>query len=159
MKKVRVFLLLATMAVATGCVKESYTITEAWLYNATADTITIFAYIGGEVSGSDTIKIAPDDSFQFANSTLQQDLTAPYFKSPFIGDSADYLLVVFDSTAQMAHYDVVVDSSIKYYPVTSTRNLRNFGSYEFGMQDFEEKIHINYHRYTFTEQDYEDAKQ
>lgn len=155
-KKVMAFVLV--IVVIYSCNKEMHTNTIAYLYNHTSVPITILCYKNGIVLKEDTIHLLPRDSFLFGMGSEKGDLTIPMFSSTYSGNLNDIREVVFENEYKVEHcLNIPPILGEKYYLIENLRNINNPNNYEFEMVR-NRKERINYHRYYFTESDYEYAK-
>ncbi len=151
-----ILIVLAIVTFCSGCIKEETTMLEAWVYNQIDYPITILFYNNGVVANKDTVHIAPKDSFKMGSEADLGERTTPGFYSDYNCDSA---IVIFDNKYQVVHYvNDTVDLADKHYLFESTRNLGNPLSYEFSRIKSKKGYYTNMHKYTFTEADYEFAK-
>ncbi len=154
-------LILIVLAIATccsGCIKEKTTILEAWAYNHSSHQISILFYSNGVLPEGNTISLQPNDSIRLGSASELGDVTAPGFYSDYARLASDPVYVIFDDSIQVVHYNEILDSTVKYYPFSSNRNIRNPLSYEFTRVKSNKGYYTNMHRYYFTEADYEFAK-
>jgi len=141
-----------------SCIKEKSTLYIATLTNTTAHSITILFYNNGIVYPNDTIKLVPNQPFEFANGFDRGRSSEPGFSSRYGGGPNDSTVVIFDNTYKVAHYaDAPINLAPKYYLFTSLRNILNPKSYRFELTE-EKNGNVKKHFYDFTEQDYLDAK-
>lgn len=132
----------------------------ALLKNSTQHSIKILSYTSGVVLPKDTIKLVNGQELEIANGYDQGIGTSPgFYTQYFVGEPKDSVLVVFDNTYSIVHYRQAPEfKSNKYYLQISNRNLMNLDSYSFTSTRITKRSQENVHIYTFTEQDYLDAK-
>lgn len=144
---------------STSCIKDYNSSYTATFLNTTQHSIKILFYKGGVVYTTDTIKLIPNQQFQFANGSLRGNVTVPGFDSKYFGNSNDSIVVVFDNLYKITHYGIAPTVlASKYYLFSSNRNIGNPKSYRFVSTAVSSHSHENDHYYDFTEQDYLDAK-
>ena len=141
-----------------GCTKEKSTHYIATLTNTTTHSITILFYKNGVVYPGDTIKLIPNQPFEFANGFDRGRSSEPGFSSKYFEGPSDSTAVIFDNIYRIAHYvNTPTQLAPKYYLFTSLRNIGNPKSYRFESTE-EKNGNVNKHFYDFIEQDYLDAK-
>lgn len=160
MKNLKI-LLIIIFFVISGCtsIKDETTTLKSYITNSTLSAkITILFYKTGFVSSKDTLKILPGETIQFGDGWEFGDIKVPMFESEHLGGPEDSVVVIFNDSFSVTHYaNTPTDLSSKYYLFESLRNINNPLSYEFETVRIK-KERINYHYYTFTESDYEFAK-
>ena len=108
---------------------------------------------------TDTIKLIPNQPFEFANGSQRGKLTVPGFNSKYSGGPNDSVIVIFDNLYKISHYANTPSSlAPKYYLNTSIRNIVNPKSYRFVSTPISKGGNKNDHYYDFIEQDYLDAR-
>ena len=145
-----------------GCIKEDSTIYKANLINQTSHQITILPYKKGVINKKDSIFLNPGDNFEIANGYIRGLIDKPFFSTEYFAiEQGDSIVVFFDKTFPIVHYNYILPQKlfIKNYLRDSNRNLNNReGSYKFDTKATSKHQRHNQHTYTFTEQDYLDAK-
>lgn len=160
MKKFILYLITVIISIQfTGCIIDEMTRHNAYLINNSFQKITVLCYKNGVVLPEDTIRINHGDSFLFGYGNDFGDIREPGFSSEYGGGIDDHRDVLYNDEYKVSHYlNKVIDSSGKYYLITHDRNINNPNNYEFEMIRTK-KERINNHYYTFTEADYEFAKE
>lgn len=144
-----------------SCTRESAqnTHTKATFINKSNHLIKILFYKSGFVYSSDTIKLSLNDSLLFAEGNIKGLRNAPGFISKYAGGPDDSVIVIFDNLYKVSHYaNEPIQKAAKYYLNSSLRNVVNPNSYRFVSTDFGNDSRLNEHFYTFSEQDYLDAR-
>lgn len=156
LKLLMVFLLISILA---SCIKDKVTQFEAYLINNTTLIVEILPYKSGFVKAIDTIRIYPGDTIQIGDGYEYDDIKYPHFFSEALAiEKNDSIEVIFNDTYSVLHYVDTSEISVanKYYLFEDERNIINRNNYKFIMiRDGET---TNLHFYTFTESDYEFAK-
>ncbi len=140
--------------------KEEITELKAHLKNNTNHKIEILHFKNGIVIPGDTIILNPGYDFIYGESSHRGEVKVPMFSTKYSISEEDSIVVIFDDKYQVVHY--VNPPSIlssRHYLYESTRNLGNRFSYEFSHKKRGTGRYINIHRYTFTEDDYNFAKE
>jgi hypothetical protein len=144
------------------CNKEDTTVYKATLVNQTSHTILIEPYKNGVVRQGDIIRLNHNSSFQIAHGAERGLIEVPFFHCEYFEiNQQDSIVVVFDTIHKIIHYNYLLPSQkySKHYLIQSNRNLNNReGSYVFNSEKKSKHNRYNTHTYTFTEQDYLDAK-
>jgi len=155
--KIKSIFIIASLFLVS-CTKESMTGYKTFLKNNTDHMIVIKPYHFGSVAMDKIITLPPSDSLQIAEGSERGIVTGVVFSSEyFIG--MDSLVVNFDNLYNITHYFILNPAlNTKYYEFTSNRNLGNGISYAIKIEDVSKYSRHNTYTYTFTEQDYLDAK-
>ncbi len=151
---------LTLIIILSSCIKENSTNTYATLVNSTSHKISIWFYKSGKLTDKDSLVISPNSQFQFGQSFERGLSNGPGFGSDYFGSANDSMIVVFDNNYKIAHYYSSTPQLLrsKHYLYTSIRNIGNVYSYVLKNEHTSKHQWNNYHTYTFTEQDYLDAK-
>ena len=145
--------------ILSSCIKDKYTNFTGDLQNKTMHKIKIYPYKNGVVQEKDTITLLKNSVFNIAKGTLMGIVESPGFESDYFGGPNDSVIVIFDDIYRITHYANNPNFfSDRHYLFTSTRNILNPKSYEFIRIKGEKNVFTNMHVYTFSEQDYLDAK-
>jgi hypothetical protein len=143
--------------ISVGCYKELSTDYLAYVINPTTHNIKLYIFSNRQSIPSDTIEILPTRTFELANGSSKGFQDSGFNSEYFSG--LDSIRVVFDGLHTMSHYvNEPAQKSTKHYLYTSTRNLAQLKSYRVETEDVSKHARINRHTYTFTEQDYLDAR-
>jgi hypothetical protein len=120
------------------------------LHSETNHSVSLLLYKSGIVNAEDTIKLA---SLKIGSGYLRGEIKRKIFMvSQFT--ELDSIIVIFDDTLKIVHYTYAPSVfALKYYTISSLRNINNAESYELTREDGN-----NYMDYYFKEQDYLDAK-
>lgn len=143
---------------ALSCSKEKYTSYTTKLYNKSTHIIKIEPYIKGILNTPYVTVLKPDSIIQIASGG-QRGIGVG--KSGFFSNqiNADSLIVTFDNLYSIVHYLVEPSNkSPRYYLYSNFRNLINMESYAFREISESSNTQSEYYDYTFSEQDYLDAK-
>ncbi|RYF20182.1 MAG: hypothetical protein EOO42_12880 [Flavobacteriales bacterium] len=143
-----------------GCVKDKMTAYKATLHNNSGVRILILPYKGGFVSSNDTIRLENGASMEIANGSEWGEVKIPFFSSQYLAiGQNDSIKIVFDSSFAVAHFwNTPGNLPSKYHLFNSNRNIINRDSYSFS-HNKTKKGYLNEHTYTFTEDDYNFARQ
>lgn len=155
-----IFVAIYTLGL-TACVKEKTTNQNGYIVNATAHVISIHFVKNSGSNDTSLIRLSPGEKVTVGDSWARGDVSSPGFNllPQFAIDLNGYAFVIFNDTHLVYHYlNYLIDSTSKHYFYSSNRNLLNPNSYQF------EKIRskntrTNNHVYTFTEEDYNFAKE
>ncbi len=141
-----------------GCYKEQSTHYYAYLTNNTQHTIEIKPYFQGNTFPSLSITLNPNQTIEIANGVQRGKNPNGGFNSKYISGS-DSIRVSFDIQHTITHYvNTPANLNFKYYLFTSLRNIAYARSYTLEGKDIGKNGRENKYTYTFTEQDYLDAK-
>ncbi len=146
----------------TGCISEKTTNYKATLYNHSGHDILIKFYIGGFVNSGDSILLNADEEIVIADGWYRGDVNAAGFLSNYgKNGSVDSATITYDGIYTVAH-DVPPNPHSISGKVIIYENERNFlnsrKNYVFTREGSKRKGYTNVHKYTFTEADYEFAK-
>jgi hypothetical protein len=143
-----------------SCQKERQTSFQAFLINKSGHKIEIRPHFGSTVPSDKIIRLQMNDSFLVGDGFFRGLVAADAygFSSKYL-NGADSLRIIFDDVFSITHY-VRTPASFapKYYLYTSLRNLGNYKSYAATSTVISKTAWYNEYKYTFTEQDYLDAK-
>jgi len=141
-----------------GCTKDGATKYYGDLKNGTTHSIKILFFSQGMIVTANTITLDPGKEFRIGNGSNRGIVNHGGFGSEYF-TGVDSVHVVFDTTHRISHY-IKTPANLfpKHYLYTSTRNLGNYLSYAYTYEDKSKYRRISHYIYTFTEQDYLDAK-
>lgn len=145
---------------ASACsVKEEVSSTSVILFNNTEHQISITSFRNGVANNSSLIHLPNYGNYTIeSGSSLGKTKGPVYFFDYF--QNVDSVVVMWDNTYPITH--MISDSFIstdKYIPFGNSRNLGNGNAYTNELTE-ETKYTIAWTvKYTFTEQDYLDAKE
>jgi hypothetical protein len=128
------------------------------LHNDTKHLLKLEPYLGGKLIVSNITILNPDTTIQIASGGQRG---VGVGKSGFYSEKviADSIIVTFDNLFSIVHYTTEpFHKSLKYYLYSTVRNISNMESYTFKEINESSNIQSEYYNYTFTEQDYLDAK-
>ena len=151
-----------SILVLNGCIRTTEEITNytATVVNNTSHIVIFKPYAFGSVRQDKQFTLAPGSSLEIANGFMRGiTVLGSGFGSDYLAGS-DSIEIVFDNIYKMTHYGSALPTPLsgKHYLYTSNRNILNKNSY-FAKQEGENKYSVTYsYTYTFTEQDYLDAK-
>lgn len=134
------------------------TLSDAFLENKSSHNIEIRPYWGGSVNQNMEIFLHPGDSKQIAHDfvTGKLSLGSGFFSEYFIADSFE---IIYDNIYSVSHYyDTPALKPIKYCLFNSPRNIVTIGNWQGKVVKESKYSQHNVYTYTFTEQDYLDAK-
>lgn len=157
----RMIIKLFAMLVLLPSCGEEHTNFKASLENASTVPIVIMPYKDGKVLSSDTIKLLSGESFQIAHGSHRGKIKTPFFITNVlaIGEN-DSIVVCFDNQFYVSHYVLSPDSLFnKFYLFESDRNIINTKNYNFIIEKERRLSVYTNHIYTFTEEDYNFAKE
>ena len=153
----RTIIIVTCLLFLLSCSRSKPSITtRTYLYNLTTHTISIWVYRLGIKKDSITVNPNANIRIGFSDGSLGDWVTEYY------GDS---IVVTFDNIYKTAHYQHITfnDSLLRkhHYLYKNKRNVQNGNNYELkvvGAKRFPKRYGEYYYNYTFTEQDYLDAK-
>lgn len=151
------FLLLSITLLLTGCLEED-TLTEVYLQNNSSHEVLLRPYQSGAIDNARIVSLQPGNKFRIENTYQRGKTKVPiYFFDYFRG--IDSIQVIWDNTYSVTH--MISDSFtsvVKYIAFGNVRNLGNGIAYPSEIRH-ESKRSITWElNYSFTEQDYEYAK-
>jgi hypothetical protein len=152
------YLFCVFLIAAFSCNKEKTTYSRAYWINATSHHIEVRPIGKGIVISQNVVRLLPGSKLEIAASSFRDIVNRPMFDSRYF-EGADSLIVVYDSLYTITHYaNTPIALSPKHYLFSSTRNIGNPNSYKFEFQDKSKHKRETFNTFTFTEQDYLDAK-
>ena len=144
----------------SGCIKEKSTYYEAKIINNSGVAVEIVPYKSGVPNYSKKIALNNYDSFIVAQGTDRGIVNHAGFSSEYFSN-VDFLIVKFNDFDSIFHYINLPESipdEQKYYEYSNDRNVLNMYSYQYSHKDVSKGRREAYYIYTFTESDYEFAK-
>lgn len=156
---IKILIIAGIPILAASCIKEKETTSTAYLTNKSQHNVEIRPYKGGIVMSNDTIRIASGQTIQIANSHSRGIQNRAGFSSDYFGQPDDSVIVIFDNVYYVAHY--CNSPSVlrpKHYLYENERNLLWYLSYEYSFFDVDKYARVAEYKYTFTNKDYEFAK-
>ncbi len=142
-----------------GCKKEKITTYSVYIKNSTAVSIKIYPSINGYTDYGNIIELAIGENKEIASGEDKGIVSHGGFDSKYFS-GADYLLVVFGDKDSVQHLIYLNDSLInKYIKYDNARNLLNMTSYSYKFNDKNKSKRNALYEYTFTEEDYNFAKE
>lgn len=141
-----------------SCIKERVTLYKAVLVNNTSHKIVIKPFFGGVNPSEKTITLLSNQNFEIASGS-DRGFGNQGFSSSYFGGPNDSVFVTFDDLYSITHYFNTPSSlATKHYLSSSIRNIGNPSSYSLQTNQLSKYQQENFFTYTFTEQDYLDAK-
>ncbi|MFT4062692.1 MAG: hypothetical protein QM642_10090 [Edaphocola sp.] len=145
--------------VSIGCIKEKTTSYSASIINEAVVNVEMIPYRYGVLASEESIKLNSGDSVKIASGTDYGIVDHAGFDSDFLSNT-DSLVVIFSDTFKVVHYlNDPQNPSIKFVSGKSERNLLQLESYSYSYLDISKYKRSSTYWYTFTESDYEYAKQ
>lgn len=153
--KYLIWILLLTLF---SCNKEKTTYASGFWVNSTSHYIEVRPVSKGLVVSQNILRLMPGQKLQVGGASFRGILDHQLFDNEYFSD-ADSVLVIYDSTFVVSHY-FVTPSSVrpKHHLRLSSRNIINQANYDFKYEDDSKHKRQTFSTYTFTEQDYLDAK-
>lgn len=153
------FLLLISICVISGCVKEDTTFSYATIYNHSGVSVNVTLFSSGMPLNDYLIRLAPGDSIEVSTNKYmgKGKSNDPGFNNAYFSIS-DSVIVTFNDSFTIMHYrDTPLVTAAEYYLPSHSRCLLNIKNW---VHSSEETKHVatSRYQYTFTEQDYLDAK-
>lgn len=141
-----------------SCNKEKQTNFQVTLTNKTNQLIKVYFYNSGLTIATDSINLLSNIPFLFADGYFRGIVTIPQFIPKY--SASDSIVVVFNNFYRVNHNSGnIANTSTKFYPRFSTRNVRNPASYIFTSKVTTKNSLFNEHFYEFTEADYQFARE
>lgn len=142
----------------SSCIKEKSTYSSTIAVNTTNHYILVTPYMNGAVSNKDSFSLKPNTSktvYQNSYKGIGNGTTYGY-DIPY----TDSVIVIFDNKYTIVHYNHILPTTVntKSYLFSSIRNLYNDSSYIRELITESSNTKSWEFTYTFTEQDYLDAK-
>ena len=141
----------------SGC-SEPYSTYSATLINNTGTDMKILPYRNGIVKVSDTLYLSKDAELAISGGWHPGAVKVPFFISDiFVEDSLE---IIFNEHYRSVHYRIDPETiSEKAIIFSSLRNITNIANYDFKSKGSKRRGYNNEHFFTFTESDYEFAKE
>lgn len=151
--------LLSINFILSSCVKEKQTFTDLKIKNSTAHSVEIIPYRHGDIYSEVIINIREYSDTMIKKNYFHRGISnIPLFFPEYLNDT-DSAKVIFDNQFSITHYFKQTSMvSEKYYEKLSNRNLSNLDSYNSFIESESKNTRHWISIYTFTEQDYLDAK-
>lgn len=143
------------------CIKETISDSYTYIINNTAHSISIMAYYKGNIEPSLSADIAPFEQkvINHNGGRGNTDIAGGFSYGAILG-GLDSVLVIFDKMDCISHYNPqLIGGAKNFYTYDSARNLYNRNNYVHEIAEHSSKKVVHHFIYTFTEQDYLDAKQ
>jgi hypothetical protein len=139
----------------SSCIKEESTLSELIYINNTKNTISFKVFQNSYIS--DSFKILPNSEFNKESFSERGLSKEPIIFFDFLRES-DSIIVTFNDSFSLTHLNDSVTYGKKRISYFSSRSL--YGANYINIKVDEKKNYIHYKKtFTFTEQDYLDAKQ
>lgn len=140
-----------------SCIKESNTSSDTFFINETSHDISVLPYRNGIIDSNQTFNLAPHETNKVISLGARGLTPGMSFGEP--NQFQDSFVVVFDNTYKIAHYKPApIGNRVKRYLFSSDRNIFNRDSYKRDLITDKKHFREWDFEYTFTEQDYLDAK-
>jgi len=151
-------IIIVFLFLSTACI-ESRTDNYSFIDNNTDHNIIIHPYRAGNISSSLIFEIGPHEK-KLIDYTSYGGAKGDGFSYVSTITFQDSILVIFDHADTIAHYKpTLIGGAKRFYPFNSPRNLYNEANYiKTTVAKTTHNVAYNF-LYTFTEQDYLDAKQ
>ena len=140
-----------------SCTKEETTLSNSFAKNNTNHTIKVQPFYNGIVNTTMTFELQGKESKKiYYNNTRGKNIGLTYGG---INQPMDSFIVTFDNLYSIVHYKPpLIGNNPKRYLYNSKRNLYNDTSYVTVLENKTKYSNSWEFTYTFTEQDYLDAK-
>lgn len=158
MKKIFIVIVLFTLVTLSGgCTKDGETNVTAYLLNNSGHQIEIYYYNKGVVNVNDTLKVGASQKVYYGESYGRGIWSGATCSFKYRGDSA---IIIYDNSYKITHlWSGFSSSNSKCYLFDNIRNVfnpKNFNSVYNDVSNYSREFTLTF---TFTEQDYLDAKQ
>src|SRR5690606_28152590 len=141
-----------------SCTKERTTIIHATLINKSGQSLKLIPYVNGQVLTDRILSFSNNDSIEIANHGHWGKVNHYGFDSDYIS-GMDSIIVKFNDNFSVTHYSYAsLSPSDKHYQPDNSRNIFIGANYSWSYIDNSRYKRTNYHFYTFTEDDYNFAK-
>jgi hypothetical protein len=151
-------IIIVLFFLSTACI-ESRTDNYSFIENKTNHNISINPYLAGNISTSLVFEIGPHEK-KLIDYISYGGAIGNGFSYGSTITFQDSILVIFDHKDTILHYKpTLIGSAKRFYPFSSPRNLYNEANYIKTAIEKTSYSSKHYFLYTFTEQDYLDAKQ
>lgn len=141
-----------------SCIKEKLTLYNASVVNGSTHKVVIKPFFAGINPSDKTITLLPNQRFEIADGA-DRGLGNQGFSSAYFGGPNDSVIVVFDDLYAITHYFNPSSAlAAKHYLFSNVRNIGNHSNYALRTNRLSNNKEENIFTYTFTEQDYLDAK-
>lgn len=153
-------LLLALFVISfSSCIKDYKSSTATYLHNETEHTIEIAPYKDGLVVSGDAKIIQPNERQRVYDDSPYGRSLAPCWGR--LIQPYDSVVVTFDASRRTVHLsfrDTTRLASSGYLRFVDSKNITNEDSYKEIITESNKNYLVGYYEYTFTEADYEFAK-
>ncbi len=144
--------------ILSSCIKEKQTMSYLKLTNSTGHSIQMVPYKNGTVFTSNVKALSPNSTIELEHNFTRGINEEPVIFNTYVTE-VDSIQVIWDSKDTITHLHLASDlSSTNHYPISSNRNLFKQGSYKTDITGDTKHSRTWEVVYTFTEQDYLDAK-
>jgi hypothetical protein len=155
MKILNITLLLALTFV--GCIKEDVGNTKTYIKNNTQHKIILLPYSGSSIDNHMRREIDPLKTTEIFHQVVRGKSLEPCFGT--LLQPYDSVLVTYDDTVKIAHIKFNITTNNKHCILfSSNRSISNQNNYVLITEDETKHSIKGHYTYTFTEQDYLDAK-
>ncbi len=157
MKHVTKILLLVALA-ASGCAVEPTTNYLAVLKNNSGSTIRLIPYLNNEPIIENVIILGNNSQTEIANGSDRGKVNHAGFDSKYLS-GMDSIIAIYNDSLTVVHYRTnPVMPSAKSILNENSRNIFNYLNYDYTFSDKSNSLRIANYIFTFTEADYEFAK-
>lgn len=152
--KYRAFIFVIMLS---SCIKEENTFSDTYFKNSSSHVISVNPYSNGSVNNQFAFSLSINEEKEvYHNNTRGLGKGLSYGR---INQPMDSFLVTFDNLYSIVHYKPpLIGTNTKRYLYSSKRNIYNDSSYTANLLKDEKYQRSWKFIYTFTEQDYLDAK-
>ncbi|MFN8436294.1 MAG: hypothetical protein U0V72_01550 [Cytophagales bacterium] len=137
-----------------SCIREKYTVNESYLCNNTFYKISVLYYRNGSIDHSISTESLPSKSCILKSSYTSRENNITIHDSTTAIDS---VVITYDDGTKIKHYDMFNKDSTSGLIYTNSRNILNSNSWSKETTEKRNKK-LNKSTYTFSEQDYLNAK-
>jgi hypothetical protein len=151
------YLSILIIVFLTSCIKEGQTHYTAKIKNETSTILKFKIHSMHEFI--DTIVLKQGEVIEIANGTDRGIVNHAGF-DPYLSGGSDSFTVVYNDLYWNTHYsDTTSRNSLRIINRNSNRNIYKYENYKYSFKDKKKHLREALYLYTFTEQDFLDAKQ
>ena len=161
MKNPKNILIIVGLSITVGCMScaEPYTTYNATLNNSTSVSIKILPYKSGLLVTEKADSIIKDGTLNIGAGIDRGMVNHGGFNSDLLSNM-DSIIIIYDDNYQAIHYNNNPEiKSIKSILSENNRNIFNYLNYDYSFSDKSRYIRNALYNFTFTEADYEYAKE
>ena len=152
----RIVIILILILLSTACIIEDGGFTESFLINQSNHSIKVVPYLNGTVQVDAIELVNPYEKLSVFHLHQRGKITKPSYADILI--AYDSVKLIYDDQYAVKHLKTVAQAPHEISFVNN-RNLVNVKNYEFVLDKETKHTIANHYNFTFTEQDYLDAKQ